>query len=85
MAAIQRQRPHDNEAWALAHHNFGCARETAASLQAGAQVAPTVMQLLLPSQTEIQLRHTCDPPDQGSQLMVKEWCAWSAILLSRYS
>ena len=40
MAAIQRQRPHDKEAWALAHHHFGCARETAASLQADAQVAP---------------------------------------------
>ncbi|CAK0739001.1 hypothetical protein CVIRNUC_001123 [Coccomyxa viridis] len=38
MAAIQRQRPHDKEAWALAHHHFGCARETAASLQADAQV-----------------------------------------------
>ena len=38
MAAIQRQRPHDKEAWALAHHHFGCARETAASLHADAQV-----------------------------------------------
>ena len=38
MAAIQRQRPNDREAWDLARHHFGCARETAASLQSKAQV-----------------------------------------------
>lgn len=40
LAAIKRQRPHDKEALDLAHHHFGCARETAASLQSRAQVRP---------------------------------------------
>ena len=38
MAAIQRQRPDDREAWDLARHHFGCSREMAASLQSKAQV-----------------------------------------------
>ena len=53
MAAIQRQRPHDREAWALAHHHFGCARETAASLQADAQVAP------MPGSSPCLVRQRC--------------------------
>ena len=45
LAAIKRQRPHDEAAWELAHQHFGCARETAASLQLRAQVRPTPLQL----------------------------------------
>ena len=38
LAAIKRQRPDDEAAWELAHQHFGCARETATSLQTRAQV-----------------------------------------------
>ena len=72
MAAIQRQRPHDKETWALAHHHFGSDRETAASLQADAQVAPMPCSPSYLSQTEMQLQHTCDPPHQHSEPIDKE-------------
>ncbi len=42
LAAIKRQRPDDEAAWELAHQHFGCARETAASLQSRAQVCFTL-------------------------------------------
>ena len=44
LAAIKRQRPDDEAAWELAHQHFGCARDTAASLQSRAQVFPLCSQ-----------------------------------------
>ena len=39
LAAIQRQRPHDAEARAIAAHHFGCTRDVAADLLARAEAS----------------------------------------------
>ena len=57
MAAVQRQRPNDREAWDLARHHFGCARETAGSLQSKAQVRARRNGYRVPSLISFSVSH----------------------------